>query len=66
MTNYVTIDHTVVVDALEWAKANCPGYITNDFHQDGYNTYDPAKYDFFFAANEAGRKEMLMFALRWQ
>lgn len=66
MTNYVTVDHTVVVDALEWAKANCPGYITNDLHQDGYNTYDPSKYDFFFTVNESGQKEMLMFALKWQ
>jgi len=61
MTILVTIDRKLGGDALRWAKANCKGYITNDYHQDGYYTYDDKKLDFFFA----NKKDALMFMLRW-
>jgi hypothetical protein len=61
MTNLVTIDRKLGGDALRWAKANCKGYITNDYHQDGYYTYHDKKLDFFFA----NKKDALMIMLRW-
>lgn len=63
--NHVTIKTAHVEEALEWAKQNCPSYITNNYHMDGYNTYDINLIDFFFLANEQGKKEMTMFALKW-
>lgn len=62
MTNLVTIDRKLGGDALRWAKANCPGYITNDYHQDGYYTYDDTQLDFFFVANSP---DITAFALKW-
>jgi hypothetical protein len=58
----VTLPYDPVWEAMTWAKENCPSYITNDMHQDGYNTYDNTKIDFFFG----DEKEALMFMLRWQ
>lgn len=58
----VTIPYDPAWRALEWAKEHCPSYITNDMHQDGYNTYDLSKVDYFFG-NE---KEATMFLLKWQ
>ena len=40
MNNWVTIKRDRVDEALAWAKANCPHYITNDYHMCGYNLYD--------------------------
>ena len=57
----VTIPYDVRWLALEWAKENCPSYITNDVHQDGYYTYDISKIDYFFADG----KDATAFALRW-
>lgn len=62
MTNLVTIDRALGTQALAWAKANCPGYITNDCHQDGYYTYDDTRLDFFFLNNSA---DSTAFALKW-
>lgn len=62
MTNVVTIDRALGAQALAWAKANCPGYITNDAHQDGYYTYDDTRLDFFFLNNSA---DSTAFALKW-
>lgn len=57
----VTLPYDPMWRALDWAKQHCPSYITNDVHQDGYNTYDRTKIDYFFG-NE---NEALMFVLRW-
>lgn len=57
----VTIPYDIRWLALEWAKKNCPSYITNDVHCDGYNTYDINKIDYFFS-NE---KDAVWFLLRW-
>jgi len=65
MNNWVTIKRDRVDEALAWAKANCPHYITNDYHMCGYNLYDENLIDFYFMRSEAGEKEMLMFALKW-
>ena len=61
MKNYVTIDHTVAEQALDWVKENCPQYITNDYslNEDGF------KLDFYFSTCSAGQQQMTMFALRW-
>lgn len=57
----VTIAYDPVWEAMTWAKEKCPSYITNDMHQDGYNTYDHTKIDFFFS----DEKDALLFALKW-
>jgi hypothetical protein len=57
----ITIPYTPFWEPLNWAKENCPSYITNDLHQDGYNTYDHTKIDYHFG----DEKDALIFALRW-
>ena len=57
----VTIPYDIRWLALDWAKENYPSYITNEYHQDGYYTYDKNKIDYFFA----DKKDAVMFALRW-
>ena len=61
MKKFVTLPVTPFWEPLTWAKENCPSYITNDMHQDGYYTYDNTKIDYFFA----DEKDALMFILRW-
>ena len=58
---YITLPYTPFQEPLTWAKENCPSYITNDLHQDGYNTYDLKKIDYFFSDTA----DAAMFALRW-
>lgn len=58
----VTLPYDPLWRALEWAKEHCPSYITNDIHQDGYNSYDTSKIDYFFGNHQ----EALMFRLKWQ
>ena len=57
----VTLPFCPFREPLDWAKLNCPGYISNDLHQDGYNTYDHTKVDYFFSDKE----DAIMFMLRW-
>jgi len=57
----VTLPYDPTWPALQWAKENCPSYISNDLHMDGYNLYDNSKIDYFF---EDG-KDATLFALRW-
>ena len=63
MSNYVTIRGSVYEEAVAWAKENCPNYVTNEMHQDGYYTYNPRYFDFFFSQDAP--EEMTLFALRW-
>lgn len=64
MKNYVTLDRTRVVEALAWAECYCPSFQTLDYHMDGYNQYNMARYDFFFDL-EQGSADMTAFILRW-
>ena len=62
--NCITVDREKIdlYCAIDWAKENCPHYITNDYHP------HPVTYrlvDFFFHDCEAAKKEMTMFVLRW-
>jgi hypothetical protein len=57
----VTIPFIPFQEPLCWAKTNCPSYITNDFHQDGYDTYDHTKIDYFFSDD----RDAMWFILRW-
>ncbi len=57
----ITLPHDQNWAALEWAKEHCPSYITNDLHQDGYNTYDNTRIDYFFGNKE----EAVIFKLKW-
>lgn len=61
MSRHVTLPYMPFMEVIAWAKQNCPSYITNDMHCDGYNTYDSTKIDYFFADEE----DAIMFALRW-
>ena len=57
----VTIPYHPFWEPLVWAKEHCPSYITNDMHQDGYNTYDHTKIDYHFS----DEKDYVLFMLRW-
>ena len=57
----VTIPYRPFWEPLAWAKEHCQSYITNDMHQDGYNTFDHTKIDYFFS----DKNDALMFALKW-
>lgn len=57
----ITIPYDPFWEPLVWAKEHCLSYITNDMHQDGYNTYDHTKVDYHFS----DEKDALMFMLRW-
>jgi hypothetical protein len=61
MVMKVTIPYDPVWEAMTWAKEHCSSYITNDVHCDGFNSYVPAKIDFFFS----DEKDALVFSLRW-
>jgi hypothetical protein len=56
----ITIPYRPFWEPLNWAKENCPSYITNDLHLNGC-IYDHTKIDYFFA----DEKDALMFALKW-
>jgi hypothetical protein len=60
MTVHVTLPYSPFWAPLTWAKENCPSYLTNDLHQDGYN-YDHTRIDYFFADEQ----DAFMFKLRW-
>jgi hypothetical protein len=57
----VTIPFVPFREPLDWAKENCPSYITNEVHCDGYNTYNITKVDYHFA----DEKDAVWFSLRW-
>ena len=48
-------------EPLEWVKANCATYITNDAVQKGGEYY----YRFYFHATPEGDQDRTIFALRW-
>lgn len=58
---YVTLPYRPFREPLDWAKENCPSYISNDLHCDGYNTYDYNKIDYFFSDEE----DAIIFKLAW-
>lgn len=58
--NYVTIGKDVSeFDALDWAKANCPSYITND----GYIDREDGKIRYYFIFGD--ERDIIAFSLRW-
>lgn len=57
----VTIPYSPLWAPALWAKEQCPSYIGNDIHMDGYNTFDNSKVDYFFS----DEKDAMMFILRW-
>jgi hypothetical protein len=61
MTTYVTLPFRPYREPLNWAKENCPSYISNDVHMDGYNSYDNTKIDYFFGNEE----DAMLFKLAW-
>lgn len=61
MSYIVTLEYDPVWPALDWVKDHCNSYITNDVHQDGYDTYDLNKIDYFFG----DEKDATLFRLRW-
>lgn len=61
MKNYVDLPAPIAYAPeyvpLEWAKKNCPSYITQDAVQRNGNYY----YRFFFR----DERDLILFALRW-
>lgn len=49
------------VDPLDWAKAHCPTYITNDAVQKNGEYC----YRFYFGNNSQGEQDRIMFSMRW-
>jgi hypothetical protein len=62
MSVHVTLPYDPTWKALEWAKKNCKSYVTNQTHQDGYNTYDQNKIDYFFSKET----DAVLFAMKWR
>lgn len=58
---HVTLPYRPLWEPLDWAKENCPSYISNDVHCTGYNTYDTTKIDYFFSDKE----DAILFKLTW-
>lgn len=62
MSYIVTLPYDPIWQPLDWAKKNCPSYITNRAPERGHNdTYNNYKINYYFG----DEKEALMFALRW-
>ena len=62
--NYITVNKQQLnlYEAIQWAKKNCPHYITNQYHS---NHHVNDLIDFFFIDTDQARKEMMWFILRW-
>ncbi len=58
---HITLPYRPMWEPLDWAKENCPSYITNDVHMDGYNTYDNTRIDYFFG----DEGDAILFKLAW-
>jgi len=70
MNNKVTLPYHNMTEAVEWAKINCPSYITNQ--ASGWNMQavsggwvNVPDIDFFFDNTEEGLQDMALFILRW-
>lgn len=61
MSKTVVLPYDPTWKALEWAKANCKSYITNDGVIDQFPNNRFTRIEYFFA-NE---KDATMFRLRW-
>jgi hypothetical protein len=61
MNMVVTLPYRPLWEPVQWAKENCPSYISNDAHRIGDNAYDNSKIDYFFSDEHDAFK----FALRW-
>lgn len=60
--NAIIVTEPIVKEALQWAKKNCPNYITNEAiaSSDGYaSRYE---YVFYFVPNSP---DITAFSLRW-
>lgn len=56
----VTLPYSLTWAPLEWAKENCPSYITNDVHKN-LTSYDNTKIDYFFGNVD----DAILFKLTW-
>lgn len=67
MRNIVTLPYDPVWRALDWAKDNCPSYITNDVHtKEQTNTKDsPVYIEHYINYYFSDPKDAMWFALRW-
>lgn len=57
----VTLTYDIFWTPVEWAKENCPSYITNALHLDEDDRPDIAKVDYFFGSEA----DAVLFALKW-
>lgn len=57
----VTLPYDPIWRPLEWAKENCPSYITNALHENDQRDWEYLRIDYFFS----DEKDATLFALRW-
>ena len=58
----VTLKYDPVWEPLEWAKANCKSYITNDVNSKStYKHINNTHIDYYFA----DERDAVLFKLRW-
>lgn len=63
MSHPVTLRYDPTWAALEWAKVNCPSYITNEIHLRPHSLLrESSKIDYYFSDS----RDAVMFALRWK
>lgn len=57
----ITLPYDPTWKALEWAKKNCPSYITNHVHVDSDAKVNPEYINYYFVE----QKDAIWFAIRW-
>jgi hypothetical protein len=66
MSTIVSLPYDPVWKALEWAKAHCPSYITNDVHHDDSFIITELKGEYFIDYFFGKEEEAVLFTLRWK
>jgi len=61
MTTKVTLPYDPAWKAVDWAKKNCPSYITNDVHRQSNGNLDLSRIDYYFSEES----DTVIFMLKW-
>ena len=68
MSYKITLPYDPIWTALQWAKANCPSYITNhatgEFRKSAWANNEPEFPEIAYVFSE--EKDAVLFALRWK
>ena len=63
MSYTVILSYDPIWRALEWAKQNCPSYITNQSRSKSGSTFHNRQYDIVYYFGE--ERDAVLFALKW-